>query len=255
MTNRPFTGSNMTDASPTEPTSLALGAAAFLAQALGLPDSPETIATELSNVREDTIAGIYSLELDSSIGVAAFLIYAYALRKLDAEGTSGEKLYSEGLTILQQATEQDTPGPRMVAHADTSTMGFILATSPATWRALQGEKQTPLVATAAEMSPSSLPDRERASLAEDLHRSLKSTNDQARAWLAAIRSAGAIEDGKILSFTEEETALALFVLDSTNVESTLTALNLLVASAREQAGKVITRSQAAAPEGADTRGS
>ncbi len=240
----------MTDVSSTEPTTLALGAATFLTQALGLPDSPATIAVELSKVREDTVAGIYSLELDSSIGPAAFLIYAYALRQWDAEGASGEQLYGEGLTILQQAAERDTPGPRMVAQADTETMGFILATTPATWRALRGAEPISLVATEADMPPATV--SERASLAEDLHRSLKGTNDQARAWLTAIRSAGAVEDEDVLPFTEEETALALFVLDSSNIESTLTALNLLVTSARQQAGKVITRSQAAAPEEAGT---
>lgn len=242
----------MTDPSSTKPTTLALGAATFLTQALGLPDSPDSIALEISALREDTVAGIYSLELDSSIGAAAFLIYAYALRDRDAQGMSGKQLYSEGLAILEQAAERDTPGPRMVAHADTETLGFILATTPATWRALRGEEPASLVATEADIPTSGLSEHERASLAEDLHRSLKSTNDQARAWLTAIRPAGAGKDEQVLPFTEEETALALFVLDSANIEATLTALNLLVASARQQAGRVIPRSQAVAQEEAGT---
>lgn len=245
----------MTDASSTDPSTIALGAATFLTQALQLPDSPAAIAAELSSVRKDTNAAIYSLELDSSIGAAAFLVYAYALRQANAEGTLGERLYSEGLTALQQAVERDTPGPRMVAHAATDTMGFILATTPAIWRALRRGEPTSLVATEADMLATSVTGAERASLAEDLHRSLKSTNDQARAWLAAIRSTGATDGEDMLTFTEEETALALFVLDSANIEATLTALNMLVTSARQQAGKMITRDQAAGADGAGTRDS
>lgn len=229
----------MTDPFSTKATTLALGAATFVTQALGLPDSPDTIVLELSTVREDAVAGIYSLELDSSVGAAAFLIYAYTLQDRDAQGTSGESLYSEGLAILQQAAERDTPGPRMVAHADSETMGFILATTPATWRALRGEEPASPVETEAAIQISGLNQHERASLAEDLHRSLKSTNDQAKAWLAAIRPSGAGGDEEELPFTEEETALALFVLDSANIEATLTALNLLVTLARQQAGRVI----------------
>jgi hypothetical protein len=242
----------MPDASSADPRTIALGAATFLIQALQLPGSPAAIAAELSSVREDSNAAIYSLELDSSIGAAAFLVYAYDFRRANAEGASGEQLYREGLSTLQLVAERDTPGPRMVAHADTDTMGFILATTPATWRALQGGQSISLVATEADLPPTSVTGADRASLAEDLHRSFKRINDQAAAWLAAIRSTGANDGEDMLTFTEEETALALFVLDSTNIEATLAALNLLVTSARQQAGTLVTRSQAASADGAGT---
>lgn len=244
----------MTETPLATPNPLAIAAASFLTQALELNDDPATIASELVEVKEDDNAAIYSVELDSSIGPAAFLVYVYALQQTDADGTTGAALYQQGLETLQQAANRDTPGPRMVAHADSEQIGFILATTPATWRALQGEEPASLVATEADLPTTTASEDERAAMAEDLHRALKEANDHARRWLGAIRTAGANSEEDVLTFTEAETALALFVLDSANVEATLNALNLLVTSAQEQAGTMITRGQAAAPGQAGNRG-
>lgn len=233
----------MTDHAQPTPSPLALAAANFLTQALEINDDPATIVPELTSLKEDVNAGIYSVELDSSIGSAAFLVYVYALREKDADGQTGDDLYQAGLTTLHQAAERDTPGPRLVAHADTEEAGFILATTPATWRRLQGEEPE-VFATEADLPQTEMSIEERASVAEDLHRSLKDANDHARTWLAAIRTAGAGTDEDVLAFTEAETALALFVLDNANVSPLLTALNLLVTSAQEQAGEMIPTSQA-----------
>lgn len=233
----------MTEQTQPTPSPLAIAAASFLTQALELNDDPATIVPELTPLKEDENAGIYSVELDSSIGSAAFLVYVYAMREKDTEGKTGADHYEEGLTTLRQAADRDTPGPRLVAHADTEAAGFILATTPATWRRLQGEEPE-LIATEADLPHTEMSVEQRASVAEDLHRSLKEANDHARTWLAAIRSAGASTDADELTFTEAETALALFVLDNANVSPLLTALNLLVTSAQEQAGKMITTSQA-----------
>ena len=238
----------MTDTQPPTPNPLALAAASFLTQALELNEAPSSIAPELVSLKEDANTAIYSVELDSSVGTAAFLVYVYALQESDAEGSSGTDLYHEGLATLQQAADRDTPGPRMVAHADTDEVGFILATTPATWRALQGEETSSFVATEADLPSIEMSPEQRASVAEDLHRALKEANDQATSWLAAIRSAGASTDADELEFTEEETALALFLLDSANVTPMLTALNVLVTSAQEQAGRMIPTSQAESPE-------
>lgn len=238
----------MTDSRPTQPDPLALAAASFLTQALELADDPSLIAPEFTPLKEDVNASIYSVELDSSIGTAAFLIYVYAMAASDEEGKSGKELYEAGLTTLQQAAGRDTPGPRMVAHAESEAFGFILATTPATWRALQGEEAPSMVATEEDLPMIEMSAEQRASVAEDLHRSLHEANEHAKRWLGAIRQAGAGADDDTLDSTEEETALALFVLDSANVQSMLTALNLLVTSAQEQAGKMITTAQAEAPE-------
>ena len=238
----------MPDTPTADANSLALAAASFLAQALELRDNPVTIMDDLVEMKADPNAAIYSVEVDSSIGLAAFLVYVYVMEERNAEGLSGSEVYQQGLATLQQAADRDTPGPRMVAHADTDTIAFILATTPATWRAMQGEGPAAGVATEADL-PSKVPSAEdRASMAEDLHRALKEASDHARTWLAAVRAASASGDGDTLRFTEAETALALFVLDNANIEPTLNALNLLVTSAQEPAGTMITKGQAAAPD-------
>ncbi|HEV2128469.1 MAG TPA: hypothetical protein VGR22_07620 [Thermomicrobiales bacterium] len=238
----------MTGAPITDPNPLALAAAGFLAQALELRDNPAAIMNDLTEMKADPNAAIYSIEVDSSIGVAAFLVYVYVMQERNEDGLTGDELYRQGLATLQQATDRDTPGPRMVAHAETETVAFILATTPATWRAMQGESPPSMVATEGDLLMAARTEEERAAIAEDLHRSLKEANDHARTWLAAISAAGSSSDADVLTFTEAETALALFVLDSANVEPTLNALNLLVTGAQEQAGKMISRRQAAAPD-------
>jgi hypothetical protein len=233
-------GTMMTDDHPTPHSPLALAAASFLAQALDLGDDPAAIATELTPVADRDTSAIFSVELDSSIGAAAFLVYVYVLADTDGEGTTGAELYQRGVATLEQAAARDTPGPRLVANAETDTVAFILATTPATWRRLQGDEPT-MVATEADLPATGMSIQQRASLAEDLHRSLKEANEHARGWLGAIRAAGASGDGVDIAFTEEETALALHVLDEANVTPLLTALNLLIASAQEQAGKVLSQ--------------
>lgn len=241
----------MTDSQPPQnsvPSPLALVASSFLAQALDLSDDPALIAPELAALKEDSNASIYSVQLDSSIGSAAFLVYVYLLQETDADGSTGQTHYEAGLSTLQQAADRDTPGPRMVAHADTDAYGFILATTPATWRALHGEEALQVEATADDLPDIDVSPDARASVAEDLHRAIHEANDHASKWLAAVRKAGAGTEGDELQFTEEETALALFVLDNANVQPMLTALNLLVTSAQNQAGTMITTDQAESPE-------
>lgn len=229
----------MTDDTATPPSPLALAAASFLAQALELGDDPADIAGELTEISESADTAVFSVELDSSVGSAAFLVYVYALGEGgDSDGGSGADQYRQALETLEQAAERDTPGPRMVANAETDHVAFILATTPATWRRLQGEEPA-VVATEADLPATISSNEQRASLAEDLHRSLRETNEHARRWLAAVRAAR--PDGAEIALSEEETALALHVLDEANVSPLLTALNLLIASAQEQAGKVLSQ--------------
>lgn len=226
------------------PAALTLAAASFLVQALELADDPATIAGEFATIKEDPNASIHSVQLDSSIGPAAFLVYAYALKETDAEGNTGQQLYEAGSMTLTQAAERDTPGPRMVAHANTDAYGFILATTPATWRALQGEGPGSLEATTADLPLTPVSKEERASIAEDLHRTLRDANSTAQKWLGAIQAAGQTSGGDKLDFTEEELALALHVMDDANIRPLLTSLNLLIASAQEQAGTIANRPDA-----------
>lgn len=218
-------------------TELTLAAASFLVQALGLSDDPASIAGEFVTIKEEINTSIHSVQLDSSIGPAAFLVYVYALQDVDQKGVSGGDLYETGRMTLDQAADRDTPGPRMVAHADTGTLGFILATTPATWRALQGESPEGLEANAADLPQTATSVEARSTAAEDLHRTLREANSNALAWLSAVQAEAQSGDDA-LDFSEEELALALHVMDDANIRPLLTSLNLLIATAQEQAGNM-----------------
>jgi hypothetical protein len=214
-----------------------LAAAAFLGEVLEVPDA-ESLATDLSAIKRDTNAYIYTIQLDSSVGPAAFLVYAYLLNERGGDGHTGEELFENGLATLQQAAQRATPGPRAVAHADDDTYGFILATTPGTYRALTGEAPTTgeIEATTADLIPVEDAARIRSELAQELLASLKQANQQAVDWLKAIQSvdaAGGNED--FLEFTADETELALYLLDDNSISSLLNALNLLVTSAQQGA--------------------
>ncbi len=220
------------------PSELTLAAASFLVQALGLGDDPATIAGEFVIIKEDSNASIHSVQMDSSVGPAAFLVYVYDLQEVDQKGASGGDLYETGRMTLDQAADRDTPGPRMVAHADTDTLGFILATTPATWRALQGESAAGLDVTAGNLQQTAPSAESRSSAAEELHRTLREANSNALAWLTAVQAEAQNSGDDALEFSEEELALALHVMDDANIRPLLTSLNLLIATAQEQAGNM-----------------
>lgn len=227
------------------------GAATFLGQVLGIAESPDYLEADLSPIKRDANASIFTIQLDSSVGPAAFLVYAYALRQRGGDGRTGKELFDAGLTTLQQAAQRAAPGPRAVAHAETEALGFILATTPGTYRALTGDPEvnTTIEATAADLAAMEESARFRSEVAQDLLESLRSANQHATDWLAAIQVAGqsdadtegddAIDD--LFLFTEEETELALYLLDDDSIGNLLRALNLLVASAQQQAAQGLER--------------
>ena len=222
----------MTDDTDDQP----LRAAAFLAQALGLPDEPAALAPDLARIERDAAAGVYAAELASSVGDAAFLVYAYDLAARDDAGRTGRDRFAADLATLQEAAERGVPGPRLLAHAATEDAAFLLATTPATYRALAGDDPVArLEATPADLPPGdSLMARRTA--AEELLRLLRAADAQATAWLAAtatgVESAG---DSPTLAFTPEETELALFLLDDRSINSLLQSLDLVLTTARAQA--------------------
>ncbi len=221
------------------------GAAIFLGQVLGITDSPDYLAADLSPIKRDANASIFTIQLDSSVGPAAFLVYAYDLHQRGGDGRTGKELFNAGLTTLQQAAQRSAPGPRAVAHAETDILGFILATTPGTYRALTGDPEVhdTMEATAADLVAIEASARLRSEVAQDLLQSLRNANQQATDWLAAIQVASqsdvdgeeAIDD--LLAFTEDETELALYLLDDDSIGNLLRALKLLVASAQQQAAK------------------
>jgi len=226
------------------------GAATFLGQVLGIAETPDYLASDLSPIKRDANASIFTIQLDSSVGPAAFLVYAYVLDQRGGDGRTGKELFDSGLVTLQQAAQRAAPGPRAVAHAETDALGFILATTPGTYRALTGEAE-PHDAGEADTTdpiPFEASAEARSEIAQELLRALRSANQHATDWLAAIQVASQsdIDDDDViddlLAFTEEETELALYLLDDESIGNLLRALNLLVASAQQQAAHGLDRS-------------
>ena len=221
-------------------------AATFLGEVLEIADAA-SLTPDLSAIKRDTNASIYTIQLDSSVGPAAFLVYAYLLKERGGDGHTGQELFENGLATLQQAARRATPGPRAVAHADDGTYGFILATTPGTYRALTGETPTTadMEATPADLMAVEDASRLRSELAQELLSSLKQANQQAVDWLRAIQSVDAAGGNEeFLEFTADETELALYLLDDTSIGSLLNALNLLVTSAQQGAAAALDQQEA-----------
>lgn len=233
----------MTD-TPASSDNLMMATAQFLIQALDLVDSPADIANDLSPMKRDSNAAISSIQLETSIGLAGFLVYTYILNRTSGDGKSGRDLYDSGLETLQLAASRNTPGPRPVAHADTDEYGFILATAPGTWRALMGHTSTESI----EAQPDDAltvgnTENIRSEAASELFDLLQKANTQAQNWLNAIqaasRQAHENPDEGMIAFTEPETELAIFLLDDDSVGALLRTMNLLVATAQDQAAQAL----------------
>jgi hypothetical protein len=237
----------MTDDQPTaaaSPDALTRAAASFLNQVLDLEEDPGALANDLSAIKRDQNAAIYTIQLESSVGPAAFLVYIYVLDQTGGDGHTGKELFDAGLDTLQKAAQRNTPGPRAVAHAESDEHGFILATTPGTYRALTGGASTDTIeASAADLPSTANTDELRSDAADALLRLLRDANEQARTWLAAIQAASnrdpGDEDTDLITFTEQETELALFLLDSASIGDLLRTLNLLVATAQEQTAQAL----------------
>lgn len=224
----------------------ALKAAAFLTQALDLDEDPASLARDVVSLKRDTNAGISTLELESSVGPAAFLIYDYQLSRTNEAGVSGRTLFDADLKTLERAAEIDSPGPRILAHAVAGDEAYILATTPAVHRALTGQGDAPaLEATEADLLPGEGTVQARSEAANELLRLLREADAQALRWLRAIRAEGKLAGqqtaGDFVEFSEAEAALALFLIDDRSIQHLLQALNLFVASAKEQAAEALKR--------------
>lgn len=214
-----------------QPDDRTLRIAAFVAQALELQDDPGEIVGEIDLIRDEPDTRIAAIELQSSAGPVAFLVYLYALGLTGADGMSGAERYRQDLATMERAGELNTPGPRVFAHATTDDEAFILATTPANLRTITGAPpEERIAATLADLPPGSEVEQVRRDSALAMMRLITEANEQAGQWLAAMRAASAGVGSA--PFTEEETALALHLLDEQNVQSLLTVMNTLIQSAR-----------------------
>jgi hypothetical protein len=67
---------------------------------------------------------------------------------------------------------------------------------------------------------------------------LREANRLAGDWLAAIRTVS--ERGEEISLTDQEAALALYLLDDRSIQDLLQALNVLLTSARSQTDQTLS---------------
>ena len=193
--------------------------AAFIVQALDLAIDPADLNDEIVALKRDDSSGISAVELQSSIGPTPFLVYHYRL-------VDGRKQFDADVATLEKAAALDTPGPRIVAHALTEAEAFVLATTPSVQRRLSGESES------RPKRPPMPVGRARTNVPDRMVDKLREANRLAGDWLNAIRSAS--EAGEDLSLTDQEAALALFLLDDRSIHDLLQALNVLLATARNQ---------------------
>jgi len=199
--------------------------AAFVVQALDLEIAPLDLVPEIVALKREDTSGISAVELQSSVGPTPFLVYHYQVAYGD------QSRFDADIATLEKAAALDSPGPRIVAHASTGDEAFILTTTPSVQRSLTGRTET---------KPARPPmpiERARTRVPDRLIDKLREANRLAGDWLTAIRTAG--ENGNDLSLTDQEAALALFLLDDRSIQDLLQALNVLISTARNQAGEAL----------------
>jgi hypothetical protein len=195
--------------------------AAFVIQALDLEIEPQDLTPEIVALKRDAATGISAVELQSSVGPTPFLVYHYLVKNGD------QSRFDADIATLEKAAALDTPGPRIVAHATNGDEAFILATTPLVQRSLTGQVET------TPKRPLMPVERARTRVPDRLIDKLREANRLAGDWLTAIQAAG--ESGHDLSLTDQEAALALFLLDDRSIQDLLHALNVLISTARSQA--------------------
>lgn len=221
---------------------LSLLIASFISQALDLGEDAFEIASELTVLKREPFAGTTAIEIESSVGPAAFLVYHYALDAADKGGRNGAELYDQALDALARALENDTPGPRMIAQATSEGYGLILATTPATFRALTGQDEGgDLEASPSDLLPTGMMVEVRRDAAFGLLTGLREANQRAGTILTGLQAAGRVSEpaaeGDVVGLTEEETALALFLIDERNTRNLLLMMNVLIDAAKTEATK------------------
>lgn len=215
-----------------------LSAAAFLIQALDLDQEPSDIVDDLAVVHTEDGITTFATELEASFGSAAFLVYVYDFTSTSGGGDVHTR-YRTDIDTLQTAAARDAPGPRLLANGDGEHDGFILATTPATYRVMtgadSGQDHREVVPHPAELDPAAT----RRDAAIDLLNHLRAANLAAASWLAALRADGSMvqssvngDDSDTVEFNEAETELALFLLDDRRIEHVLRAVSLFIAAAR-----------------------
>ena len=201
-----------------------LKAAAFVIQVLELDADPVELAGAMSPLKREVSGGITAVELSSSGGATPFLVYHYAV------GAAGAAPFEADVATMEQAERLGTPGPRIIASASGDREAYILATTPDVQRMLAGEPPR----TAVAMPNARTADRQRHETPGKLIDAIRTANTLAAEWLAALKVAAEQGSEADLTFTDEESALALYLLDDASAGDLLRALNLALSAARGQ---------------------
>ena len=215
-------------------------AANFLAQALALPPDIDLAAVAADLAIVSTVPGrtVFATRMESAAGPAAFLVYAYDIPvpgEDDPETPDADSVFARDLDTITRATEEDTPGPRILAHALDDEHAYILATSPSVFRSLTGVTEgTSEDDQMAALPPGTDRDTARRDAATHLLRLLRQADLHAAVWFAAIEAADGDgpEDHDHLAFNDAEAELALFLLDDRSIRRLLRLLQVYITAAK-----------------------
>ncbi len=209
------------------PDTLTLDAARFLVASLSLADEPESLAAGLDRIDRDEQSAVFALQMESTVGPAAFLVYVYETSALGKRGREVAKRHAGDLRTLQLAQARGVPGPRVVASGELNGNQFILATDPQTFAALaeNGPNATSGPATPAPVDPAQAA-KIRRETAERILSRLKDAEHDASRWLAAVGTAA--DDPASLELDDVETELALYLLGPTGIRNILRLANLVL---------------------------
>ena len=212
----------------------ALKVAAFVASALEIEADPADMADEVVALKRDPNAGISTIELRSESGPAPFLVYHYVLEEANDEGTTGQALFDQDLATLTRATEQNTPGPRILAHATAEGEAYVLATTPDVFQQLTGATPLDPELDGPPIEPGKAALAVRKRSADNLMKLLRQADAEALNWLRAVKA-----EGSDVDLGAEESALALFLIDKGSIKNMLLAINILIENAHDQAAKAM----------------
>ncbi|MFM8595023.1 MAG: hypothetical protein ACKOCK_11650 [Chloroflexota bacterium] len=186
-----------------------LAAAAFAAEALGMPTEATDLASDLLPVADGPISASWAFEVRSGETTLPFMVTAYAADAMDDDGVRGHEHFRTDLAIMREAASLATPGPRLVAQAESGEFLLTLTTTQAVADILSGR-----------IDDAPTPNREeRDAAARRLADALRAANADADILLRGMADDPALGP--------EERALQLHVLDEASMRHLLRLIQLL----------------------------
>ena len=231
---------------------LDLLAARFIIQTLSLDLVPEVLVPTLNRIERDDQTAVYAVQLESSVGPAAFLIYGYETSLAGKRGSAAQKRFATDVRTLEVAQSRNVPGPRLIASGELGGNSFVLATDPQTFAALAGIDAS--ASTVSDADRDRDPVDVRRDAAGRLVTLLRDADRQAGRWLRAIDRQentvlSASSQTAPIAFDDVETELALYLLGPDGIRNILTLASRILESAQaaNEASLSVNDSEAPAP--------